>query len=129
MEIIKLIVTLPKWLLLLVPRSIIAILNMFPCLRVCIYHEEYFSQYDPQYYRSYPIQYHVRSSEVLRLGHWLVAHLRGYCQKVTLFQVKRTKIYGVRCEDDHWIEKEIISRGVHKTKLIEIVNECKILSQ
>ncbi len=79
MEVLKTIIGLPKWMILLIPRFLIAILNVFPCCwcRVCV--EKTFLSYSSAIYSRYDsTSYLVKSKKPLRLGHWFVALLRGF---------------------------------------------------
>lgn len=127
MGILKLILSLPQWIILLVPKIFVAILNIFPCPWACVCCEETFFQYRPYFANSVPVQYVIQSQEVLRLGHSVVAYLRGYCYKRTLRQVEKISVGPMELEEDHRIIEEFIKRSIDKNQLREIISVCKIL--
>jgi hypothetical protein len=88
MDCFKLIISLPKWLLLLPLRLSIALLNLMPCRWAQVCKKEIFLIYVDQYQQSIPTEpYLVASTKPLRFGHYLVALIRGNLHEEKLFKI------------------------------------------
>jgi hypothetical protein len=129
MEVIKIIASLPKWMILLPFRLCIAILNVFPCPWICVCSKEFFSQYNPLFARSEPAQYIVKSTQSIQLGHWLVAYIRGYCCLEVLSLIEEISVGQMGLEKDHQIKDTFIKWTINKDLLMEVIADCKILSR
>jgi hypothetical protein len=128
MEILQLIISFPKWLTLLVPRVLVAVLNCFSCPwgRVC--YEETFFNYNDFFSREEPVSYKVLAIDTVQLGHWLVAYLRGYYKKQVLYCVKESLSGPMNLYRKLNVSSGM-RRAVHQDRIPEIVSDCKILSR
>lgn len=125
MEILKIIVGLPKWLLLAPFRLLIACLNMFGCPWVVVCSEKSFLlRHDQGMYTS--ISYMVKCDDSIRFGHFLVALPRGAVHKKNLYQIEETF---VASEQSHVVKNSAIKRVIEKNVLQTIIDDCKFLSQ
>lgn len=126
MEILKLIVSLPKWIFLLFPRVFIALLNLFPSWSLVYFEDTFFNE--DQNGNSCPVQRLVLFPEKLQFGHWIVAYIRGKIIKISLSENKEIQVVQKKVEKYETKKDSIIKSAIHKDRLNEIISDCKILS-
>jgi hypothetical protein len=128
MELFKLIIALPKWLLLLPLRLSIALLNLMPCRWAQVCKKERYLIFVEQYQQSTPTEpYLVASTKSLRFGHFLVALIRGHLHEEKVFKI------AAQCGFDGLPrEVKIISQTqmkvLYEDVLDKIREESKVLS-
>jgi hypothetical protein len=128
MDIFKLIIGLPKWLLLLPLRLTIALLNLIPCRWAQVCKKESYLIYVDEYQQSVPTEpYLVASTKCLRFGHFLVALIRGHLHEEKIFKIE------VQCGLDgfprhHKIISRIQKKVLYEDILDTIREESKLLS-
>jgi hypothetical protein len=128
-EILKLIVGVPKWVILLSLRLLAAVLNLFPCpwITVCKKEQLYGFLAEYQQVVPYPELYIVQATRQLRLGHWIVALVRGKLQQEIVAEasvVTDSEGFSRR----HQITNQVKKKIIYESDLDTISKDCEFLS-
>jgi hypothetical protein len=126
-EVLKILVGIPIWLVLFPFRLIVAILNIarLPRDRVVCY--KVYQQWIPEYNQSVSREYLVNSSIQIHLGYFLVAFFRGQFQKHEVFQIEEEGVNNEHFKEDHKIISKTLRHVVLQSDIDIIRNDCIFL--
>lgn len=125
MEILKVLSSLPKWFVLLLPRLIIAVMNFIPCRKVMLCSERRFSKYHSPSNRSYPKSYTVSSLRQIHWGHFIVCYLRGMYRNREIYHIKEFDVN--EWNKDCTIERQYIKKSIKENDLDKVIKDSQFL--